>query len=164
MTHCNCYSQKRQIMKVFEQYLQLRIKFVLFAHIPITTCPIWRGMCVKIIWIWRTAIVIAKTDQKWCFLWIISALKKNFVFVTYRPPIMLILKRYECLSHLDLTHCNCYSQKRQIMMVFEQYLQLRIQFVCFAHIPIPTCSFWRRLSVKVICIWHTAIVTARNDK
>ncbi len=45
------------------------------------------------------------------------------------------------LNHLDLTQCKCYSQKRQIIKVFERYLQLRIKFVCFAHIPIPSCSF-----------------------
>ncbi len=65
MKPCNCYSQKRQIMNVFEQYLQLRIKFLCFAHIPIPTCRFWRGMSVNIIWIWINAIVL---DQKWCFL------------------------------------------------------------------------------------------------
>ncbi len=134
------------------------------AHIPIPSRSFWRGMSVKIIWIWRTAIVIAKNDQKWCFLGIISALNKIFVFGTYPHPIMLVLKRYEHKSHLDLTHCNCYSQKRQIMMVFEQYLQLSIEFVCFARIPNPTCSFWRGMSVKVIWIWRTAIVIAKNDQ
>ncbi len=58
-----CVSQERKIMKVFEQNLQLRIKFVCFAHIPIPTCWFWRAMKVKIIWIWQTAILFLQERQ-----------------------------------------------------------------------------------------------------
>ncbi len=76
-------------MKVFEQCLQLKIQFVCFAHIPIPSWSFWGGMSVKIIWIWHTAIVIAKNDQQWCFLGFISALNKIWVFFyTYPHPIM----------------------------------------------------------------------------
>ncbi len=84
--HCNCYSQKRQIMNIFEQYLQLRIKFLCFAHIPIPTCRFWRGTSVNIIWIWSTAIVIAINDQKWCFLGILSVWRKFLCFAHIQIP------------------------------------------------------------------------------
>ncbi len=42
-------------------------------------------MSIKIIWIWHTAVVIAKNDQKLCFLVIISALNENFWVLRISP-------------------------------------------------------------------------------
>ncbi len=95
-THCNCYSQKTTNNEGFWAISSAQNKIGMFRAYPIPTCWFWRGMSVKIIWIWHTGIFIAKNHQRWCFLGIISALNKIFVFCAYPHPIMLIKKRYEC--------------------------------------------------------------------
>ncbi len=90
--HCNLTQ-----IGVFQECLPIWIKFVCFAHIPIPTCWFWRGVSVKIIWIWHTAIVIAKNDQKWWFLGMISALNKICVFCA---------KPFPTFSFYTFMNCN----------------------------------------------------------
>ncbi len=95
-----------------------------------------------------------KTANNEGFWAISSAQNKICIFCAYSHPNMLILMRYECQNHLDLSNCTCYSQKPPIMVFSRNDFRSELNF-CVLRIPLSSCSFWKGVSVKIIWIWHS---------
>ena len=130
---------------------------------PSQTCWFWRSTSIKIIWIWQTAIVLAKTTE-------------NDVFQE-RFPLWIKFVRF---VHISITSCSFWRgmsikstsvwrtaiviAKNDPKWCFWGLSSAVIKFVCFVQIRIPTWVDWFSIVIQTFETCNEAVMAVKAYK